>query len=96
MNTKIDSNLLRRVAKNARLELSPDEEERFLKEMREILEVFSVLDELDVKDVKPSFQPVPLKNRWREDVLEECLSNETALSNTVHKKDGYFKGPKVM
>ena len=96
MDVKIDSALIEKVANNARLNLTEEEKRALAKDMKEILGVFSVLDELDVKDTKPSFQPLEIKNRWREDTKEPCLSNEEALSNTNHKKNGYFKGPKVI
>ena len=94
--TKIDSAILEKVAKNARLNLSEGEKKIFLPQMQEILNTFSVLDELDASKEKPSFQPIEIKNVWREDKVGKCLSQEEALSNTKHRKDGYFKGPKVM
>jgi len=55
-----------------------------------------MLDKLDVSNEEPSFQPVKIRNSMREDVAGKCLSREEALSNTSHKKNGYFKGPSVM
>ena len=60
------------------------------------MESFSKLDELDVSKELPSSQPIAIKNVFREDKVGKSLSNEEALSNTTHKKDGYFKGPKVV
>ncbi len=94
--TKITRELLLRVAENARLKLSEKEIKKFLAEMQEILKAFSQIDEVDVSAEQPSFQPVPLKNVFREDRKEKCLSQEQALSNTKHKKNGYFIGPKVV
>ena len=96
MQAKIDQELLQKVAKNARLSLSEEEKKKFLPQLQEILKAFSVLDDLEVSKEKPSFQPIELKNVWREDKIEKCLSQEEALSNTKHRKDGYFKGPKVI
>lgn len=93
---KVDEILLESVARNARLNLTDSEKKKFLPQMKEILEAFSKLDELNVENVKPSFQPLPLQNVWREDKAGKCLTQEEALSNTKHKKDGYFKGPKVV
>jgi len=96
MKVKVDKELLLRVAKNARLELTDKEIKQFLPELEEIIDAFSELDKLDVSKEKPSFQPIEQKNVMREDKVEECLSQEEALSLTEHKKDGYFKGPKVV
>ena len=93
---KIDKNLIENVAQLARLNLSEKEKELFVKDFKDILDSFSKISKCDTKNVKPSFQPVEIKNRLREDLVEESLSQEEALSNTKHKKDGYFKGPKVI
>ena len=93
---KVDEELIRNVAKLARLKLTPTEEKKFIEDFKEILKAFSVIDSADIKGLKPSFQPVEIKNRMREDLEEESLSQEDALSNTEHKQDGYFRGPKAV
>lgn len=93
---KIDKELLLKVAANARLNLTEAEVKKFLPQMQGILGAFSKLDELDVSKEEPSFQPLPLKNVFRDDKAGKCLTQEEALSNTRHKKDGYFKGPRVV
>ncbi len=92
---KVDKELILKVAGNARLNLSSKEVEEFVPQFKEILEYFSVLDKVDVKDIKPSFQPIPMKNVFREDKVGKSLSQDEALSNTTLKKDGFFKGPKA-
>ena len=93
---KVDKGLLQKVAANARLNLSEQEIKEFLPQFKEILDSFNKLDKLDVSEEKPSFQPTPVKNVFREDKVEKCLSQKEALSNTKHKKEGYFLGPKVV
>ena len=93
---KVDKELIENVARVARLELSDKEKEKFVKDFKDILEAFSAIDKCDTEGIKPSFQPVELKNQMREDEVEESLSQEDALKNTEHKKDGYFKGPKAV
>ena len=93
---EIDRKLLERVAQNARLELTEDEIKRFLPQMKELMEYFSQLKDVDTSGIKPSFQPVEIRNSLREDEPEECLSQDEALSQTEHKKDGYFKGPRAI
>ena len=92
----IDEQLIRKVAENARLELSETEIKEFLPQLKEVLESFSKLDEIDTKNVSPSFQPVEIKNNIREDKIGKCLSQEEALKHAHHKKDGYFKGPRAV
>ena len=93
---EVDRKLLEHVAEIARLKLSEEEIKKFLPQLKEALEFFSKLKEVNTDNVKPSFQPVELKNALREDKEEECLSQDTALSLTEHKKDGYFKGPRAV
>ena len=93
---KVDRKLLEHVAEVARLKLTEQEIKKFLPQLQEALEFFLQLEEVDTTNVKPSFQPVELKNAMREDVEKECLSQDEALSQTEHKKDGYFKGPRVL
>lgn len=93
---KIEKELLLGVAKNARLNLTESEIKKFLPQMQAILDAFSKLDEITDLKEEPSFQPIQLKNACREDNIGKCLSQEEALSNTRHEKQGYFRGPKVV
>lgn len=93
---KVDKELILKVAENARLELSEKEIEQFIKDFKEILEAFSKIDGVDTEGIEPSVQPVELKNVLREDKSRPGLSQEDALANTEHKKDGYFKGPRAV
>jgi len=85
-----------KVAKVARLELTETEKKKFERDMNDILKAFSTLDAAKTDGVEPAFQPIETKNALRDDVVEECLSQEDALSNTPHKENGFFKGPKVV
>jgi len=93
---KVDKELIKKVASVARLELTDEEEKLFLEDFKEILEAFSKIDEVDTKDEEPAFHAVEIKDRLRDDAVEKSLSQEEALSNTEHKKDGYFKGPRAI
>ena len=88
--------MLERVARNARLNLSPEEKVRFLPQLVDVLAIFDELAELDVSSAEPAFTPVVQKNVFREDRVRESWSNETALSMTPHKKEPYFIGPRVV
>lgn len=92
---KIDKELIEKVAKNAQLELTEQEKEEFLPQLKEILEDFSILNEAPVQNLSPTFQPIKLTNVFREDKPEKCLTQEEALKNTKHKKGGFFLGPKT-
>lgn len=93
---EVTKDLVKKIASNARLNLSDDEVQTLLPQLKEILATFSDLDKIDTKDAKPSFHPIEIKNVLREDITGKCLSNEEALSLTGHKKNGYFRGPKAL
>ena len=93
---EVDKKLLEHVADVARLKLTEQEINKFLPQLKEALEFFSKLKEINTDDIKPSFQPVELRNAMRDDKEEQCLSQDDALSLAEHKKDGYFKGPRVI
>ncbi len=92
----VDKELLTHVADVARLRLTDEEIEKFIPQIEEILEQFSLLSKVDTDGCEPSFQPVKLKQALRGDIPNECLTQEEALSNSKHNKDGYFKGPKAV
>ena len=91
----VDEKLVKKVAGLARLELTETEVKTFTPQLQEILTFFEALEKADVSD-DPLFLPIDLKNVLREDKIEEGLSQEDALKNTPHKKDGYFKGPRAV
>lgn len=92
----IDVNTVRHVARIARLDLTDTEIAMFVPQLSEVLDAFSKLSEIDTSGVEPSFQPVPLKNHWREDDIEPSLSQKEALENSRNTSDGFFKGPSAV
>lgn len=91
---KIDKELVKRVAKNAKLELTEEEIEKFTKQLESILSAFKSIDEVDTKNVEPSFHPQEIENVWREDKPHKW--EWAPLANTKHKEGKYFKGPKAV
>ena len=88
----IDKEIIKKVAKNARLELKDKEIE---KDLSTILDSFKLISEVK-QDSEPSFQPFEIKNVLRDDKKEESLSQEDALKNTEQKQDKFFKGPRAV
>lgn len=92
----LDKELVGEIARIARLEVTEEEKEKLLGEMKEILDTFEVLKHCDTENTETSIHPVKLRNHLREDKANDCLSQEQALSQTELKKDGYFMGPKAL
>ncbi|KXS45273.1 MULTISPECIES: Asp-tRNA(Asn)/Glu-tRNA(Gln) amidotransferase subunit GatC [unclassified Candidatus Frackibacter] len=93
---KIDQATVEKVAMLARLELASDEEEKMTEQLNDILDYADKLNELDTEDVKPTAHALPIKNVFREDVVEESLDRDIALKNAPEKESGSFKVPKVI
>ena len=94
---QISKDDLENLSKLAMLNLSDEEKETLAPQLNEIIDYFEKLNDLDTKNIKPITHPIEgLKNVFREDVPKESLSNEEALKNAQHKKDGYFKAPRIL
>ena len=87
---------LSRVAKLARLELMPEEQQRLAPQLGEVLKYVDKLKELDVSDVEPTAHAVPLCNVLRKDEPCESLSQEEALRNAPKVANGLFVVPKIV
>lgn len=84
------------VAHLARIELSPEEEQKLGAQLQHILGYIDKLNELDVKDVEPTAHAIPLVNVTRPDNVRPSLSNEEALRNAPSKANGLFLVPKIV
>jgi len=88
----VSEEIIRKVARVSRLELTEQEIKEFTEQIDDILEAFKKLEKVDTQNVEPSFQPLEIKNVWREDEVHEW--NWNPLGNTANKEDNYFKGPR--
>jgi len=93
---KVDRELIKHVADISKLNLTEAEIKEFLPQLKEILDAFYEIQKINTDNTKPSYRPIELMNVVREDIPKKSLSNEDALKNTIHKKDGYFKGPRII
>ena len=91
----MDLETVKKVAKIAHLSLNEKEEETYLKDLGNILNSFKVIDEVDVENVESSLHPIKIKNHEREDKIESSISQESTLSQTKQKKEGFFIGPRT-
>jgi aspartyl-tRNA(Asn)/glutamyl-tRNA(Gln) amidotransferase subunit C len=84
------------VAELARLELSPDEVDRFTTQLNGILEYMDQLNELDTSAVEPTSHVFPLKNVLREDEVGHSLPLDEVLANAPEHDKGHFVVPKII
>ncbi len=93
---KITKKEVEYVAQLARLELTPQDTEKFTGQLDEILGYFDKLNQLDTSGIEPTSHAVPMDNAFREDVVKPSMDHQTALDNAPSKEDGFFKVPKII
>jgi aspartyl-tRNA(Asn)/glutamyl-tRNA(Gln) amidotransferase subunit C len=84
------------VANLARINLTPEEKERFAGQIGDVLTYIAQLNEVDVSGVEPTAHAFPVVNVWAADVPQPGLSVEDALMNAPEKRDDMFVVPRVV
>jgi aspartyl-tRNA(Asn)/glutamyl-tRNA(Gln) amidotransferase subunit C len=85
------------ISKLALIDLDEEEKRELADQLKDIISHFKKLEDLDIENVEPTRHPIEeLRNVFREDKVGESLSNEDALKNAEHTKDGYFKAPRIL
>lgn len=77
----------------AKLELSDEEKEAAKKDMESMLDYIDKLNELDTSNVEPMSHVFPVKNVFREDVVENGDGGEETLANAPERRDRAFVVP---
>jgi len=93
---KISRNEMEHVADLARLELSPEEVDRFTGHMDSILSYIDKLNELDTTDVEPTAHVIEVGNVLREDRVCDSIPQAETLINAPESGKGFFKVPKII
>lgn len=94
MNVPIDE--VERIARLARLELSPAELEIQSKNFNELLQRFAVLQSLDLAEVQPTSHPMPLVNIFRDDKVAASLDIDAVVLNSPQAGGEYFVVPRIL
>lgn len=92
----IDRQQVQKVAHLARLELTPEEEEKLTTQLSGILEYFEQLKELDTTKVAPMTRAIEVSNITRADQLEPYPNRDAILTNAPEQEGNYFKVPKIL
>jgi len=94
--SKIGTTEVERIAKLARIGLSPEEVASMSVEIGQILQFVEQLNSVDVSDVPPTDQVTGLEDVWREDVVAPSMPREQLLANAPEQKDGYIVVKRVL
>ncbi len=96
MPAKIDPDQVRRIARLARINLTPDELNQFAGQLSDVLNYIDQLNELNTEGVEPTTGPLKISNVFRQDQIGQSLSNEQALANAPRRHGDFFAVPKVL
>jgi aspartyl-tRNA(Asn)/glutamyl-tRNA(Gln) amidotransferase subunit C len=81
------------LSKATRLELSEEEIDKYTQQLNVILDAFKELDEVHTEDVEPSYHPIKMTDRLREDESHEW--DWEPLENVSEKDGRHIRGPKI-
>lgn len=87
----ITTDIVRKVAALAHLELSQVEIDRMTAELGVILENIAILGEAETSHIAPTAQVLDLRNVMRDDAPRPPLPVEAVLANAPDREDGYFR-----
>ena len=92
----IDREQVQKVAHLARLDLTPEEEEKFTSQLSSILEYFEQLSELDTDDVPPTTRAIDISNITRRDELQPDIERLALLNEAPEREDDFFRVPQIL
>lgn len=92
----LDREQVRKVAHLARLELTPEEEQKFTTQLSDILDYFEQLSELDTSEVQPTTRAIDVSNVTRADALQPYPNREAILDCAPDRDGDFFKVPKII
>jgi aspartyl-tRNA(Asn)/glutamyl-tRNA(Gln) amidotransferase subunit C len=84
------------LAKLARLDLTDQELDHYAGQLDVILGAVARVSEVVNDDIPPTSHAVPVVNVFREDVVQQSLSAEQALSGAPASEDSRFRVPRIL
>ncbi|RIV19162.1 Asp-tRNA(Asn)/Glu-tRNA(Gln) amidotransferase subunit GatC [Alicyclobacillaceae bacterium I2511] len=96
MGLKISEDVVRHVARLARLAVCDEEVHGLASQLSDILEYAEQLQQVDLTGVAPTSHPFPLKNVLRTDVPRPGLPREVLLANAPDDDGEQIRVPAVL
>ena len=84
------------IARLARLDLTPEEIERYREQLSAVLESFARLAQVDTTGIPPTASVLPSRSVLRADEPRPGLPRDELLANAPDTEDGQFKVPPVL
>lgn len=92
----VDIQTVKRVARLARIAVSPDEAERMTGELNTILGFVEQLNEVDVTGVEPMTSVTRMQMKKRQDVVTDGGKADQVVANAPATAENFFLVPKVV
>jgi aspartyl-tRNA(Asn)/glutamyl-tRNA(Gln) amidotransferase subunit C len=92
----VDLATVKRVARLARIAVSPEDAERMTGELNAILGFVAQLDEVNVDGIEPLTSIIPMALRRREDAVTDGAKAEDITANAPASEENFFVVPKVV
>ena len=96
MSDRLSPDVVAKVARLARLDLTPDELDRATDQLSDMLDHFADIDALDLGEVEPLNSPYPLVNVLRDDVEQQTLDRDEVMASAPKSEDGRFWVPPIL
>ncbi len=93
---KVTRDVIEYVAHLGRIELDPNEIERYTSQLDSILEYMDKLNALDTSGIEPMTHAIPNVNVFREDTVAQSFSTEESVNNAPERKGSFFKVPPII
>ena len=92
----VNTEQVRHIAKLARMAMSDGEVEAIVPELNAILGWVEQLSAVDTDGVEPLSAVIDLKQRLRDDVIDDGGVRDKVLANAPEAQHGFFAVPKVI
>ena len=96
VSDRLSPDVVAKVARLARLDLTTDELDRATHQLSDMLDHFADIDALELSDVDPLNSPYPLVNVMRDDVEHSTLSRDEVMASAPRSEDGRFWVPPIL
>ena len=92
----IDHELIHHVARLARMELRPEEVDKFTHQLGEILDYVEKLAKVDTEGVEPATSAVDIQDVYRADESRDSFSIDKVMRNNPTGDPAVFRVPKIL
>lgn len=85
-----------RVAKLARIALTPEELDEYGRQLADIVEHAERVGALPTDGIEPTSHPLPMTNAFRPDEVRPSLDRDEVLAQAPDAEGEYFRVPRIL